>query len=114
VQTTIQNGWMVAWWPGSANVTSAQVTTASGTSTQDFRTQPTAHCPQPPAGDATAKDVACASAGFAGGKGQAAGSMSMMNTAGGGQPPAGGGTATSIHGTSQAQGSGTVTSTNGG
>jgi hypothetical protein len=114
VQTTIQNGWMVAWWPGSANVTSAQVTTASGTSTQDFRTQPTAHCPQAPAGDATAKDVACASAGFAGGKGQAAGSMSMMNTAGGGQPSAGGGTATSIHGSNQAQRGGTVTSTNGG
>ncbi len=24
VQTTIQNGWLVAWWPGSAQVTSAQ------------------------------------------------------------------------------------------
>ena len=37
VQTTIQNGWLVAWWPGSAAVTSAQVTTASGTTTQHVR-----------------------------------------------------------------------------
>jgi hypothetical protein len=99
VQTTIQNGWMVAWWPGSANVTSAQVTTASGTASEDFKTQPTAHCPQPPRGGATAGDVGCASAKFAGGaKGQAAGSMSMMNTAHGKQPPAGGGTVTRTSG----------------
>jgi hypothetical protein len=117
VQTTIQNGWMVAWWPGSANVTSAQVTTASGTNTQAFKTQPTAHCPQPPAGDATARDMACASAGFGGkgeSEGRAAGSISMMNTAGGGAPPAGGGTVTSTGGSGQVQGSGTLTSTNGG
>ena len=50
VQTTVQNGWLVAWWPGSADVTSAQVTTASGTTTQQFATQPAAHCPQPTAG----------------------------------------------------------------
>jgi hypothetical protein len=114
VQTTVQNGWMVAWWPGSANVTSAQVTTAAGTTSQELKTQPTARCPQPPSADVTAKDVACESARLNGeGKGQAAGSMSMMNTAGGGQPPAGGGgTMTSTGG--REQGSGTVTSTNGG
>ncbi len=48
VQTTVQNGWLVAWWPGSAAVTSAEVTTASGTTTQHFDTQPTGGCPQPP------------------------------------------------------------------
>ena len=96
-------------------LTSAQVTTASGTTSQHFETQPVGHCPQPPASATTPKDVACGSAGFGGeGKGQAAGSMSMINTAGGGQPPAGGGTVTSIHGSNQAQRSGTVTSTNGG
>ena len=117
VQTTVQNGWLVAWWPGSAAVTAAQVTTASGTTTQHFDTQPVAHCPQPPAGITTPKDVACASAGFANqgkGEGQAAGSMSMLNTSGGPQPPADGGPATSIRGSSQGQGSGTVTSANGG
>jgi hypothetical protein len=114
VQTTVQNGWLVAWWPGSADVTSAQVTTASGTTTQHLDTQPAGHCPQPSASATTPKDVACASAGFGGeGKGQAAGSMSMMNTAGGGQPPAGAGTVTRSHGSSQAQGSGTVTAGNG-
>jgi hypothetical protein len=98
LQTTIQNGWMVAWWPGSAQVTSAQVTTASGTTTQHFETQPVAHCPQPPAGDTTAKDLACATAQFPGGKGRAAGAISTFNTTGGGQPPAGGGTVTSAKG----------------
>jgi hypothetical protein len=111
VQTTVQNGWLVAWWPGSAAVTSAQVTTASGTTTQDFRTQPVGRCPQPPAGATTPKDVACESAGFGGeGQGQAAGSMSMLNSTGGGQPLAGGGTVTRTGGSGQASGSGTVTS----
>lgn len=117
VQTTVQNGWMVAWWPGSANVTSAQVTTASGTTTQDFKTQPTGNCPQPTPGNATPKDVACESARLAGqGSGRATGSMSMFNTAGGaGRPPAGGGgTLTSTGGNEQGQASGTVTSSNGG
>jgi hypothetical protein len=111
VQTTIQNGWMVAWWPGSANVSSAQVTTASGTTTQDFKTQPFARCPQAPSAGATAKDLTCASVGFGGeGKVHAAGSMSMMNNAGGKAPPAGGGgTETSSRDGGQVASSGTVT-----
>ena len=98
VQTTVQNGWFVAWWPGSAAVISARVTTASGTTTQDFKTQPVGRCPQPPAGATTPKDVACASAGLAGpgkGQGQAAGSMSMQSSAVGGPAPASGSTASS-------------------
>jgi hypothetical protein len=105
VQSTLQNGWLVAWWPSSAAVTSARVTTASGTTTQHFDTQPVGGCPQPTAGAPTPKDIACASAGFGAGQGagRAAGSMSMFNTAGGGHPPASGSTA-----------SGTATSANGG
>jgi hypothetical protein len=34
VNATVANGWFVAWWPGTHNVTSALVTTPSGTSTQ--------------------------------------------------------------------------------
>ncbi len=34
ITTTVQNGWAVAWWPGSHQVTGAQLTTASGTQTQ--------------------------------------------------------------------------------
>jgi hypothetical protein len=114
VQTTLQNGWLVAWWPGSAAVTSAQVTTASGTTTQDVKTQPIGHCPQAPSAEATAKDVACASVGFSGdGKGQMAGSMSTGGMGGGGQAPgASGGTVTS--GRDSSPGTAGGTSTNGG
>lgn len=36
VKTTIANGWFAAWWPGESRVTSAEVTTASGTVTEQF------------------------------------------------------------------------------
>ena len=36
VTATVENGWAVAWWPGSHQLTSAQLTTASGTGTQMF------------------------------------------------------------------------------
>ncbi len=36
VTATIQNGWAVAWWPGSHQVTGAQLTTSTGTRTQTF------------------------------------------------------------------------------
>jgi hypothetical protein len=36
VVATVDDGWFVAWWPGSATATSAQVTNASGTTTQAF------------------------------------------------------------------------------
>ncbi len=94
VQATIQNGWLVAWWPGSAQLTSALVTTASDTTTQTFDTKALPDCPPPPsasgpqsgsttpAGPTTAQG-ACAAVGYPGGKGRAVGSMSMLNTAGG-------------------------------
>jgi hypothetical protein len=77
VRATIQNGWLVAWWPGAAQLTSAQVTTSSGTTTQHFDTHFMGNCPQPPAGSTTPADATCASAGFGGGTGRAAGSMSI-------------------------------------
>jgi hypothetical protein len=36
VGATVQNGWAVAWWPGTHQVTSAQVTTPSGIHKQTF------------------------------------------------------------------------------
>jgi hypothetical protein len=36
VTTTTANGWFAAWWPGSQDVTSALVTTPSGTATQSI------------------------------------------------------------------------------
>ena len=34
VVATVEDGWLIAWWPGGAAATSAQVTNASGTSTE--------------------------------------------------------------------------------
>ena len=36
VQATTDNGWILAWWPGGLDATSAVVTTAGGTSTQEL------------------------------------------------------------------------------
>ena len=36
VTATVQNGWVVAWWPGNGHVASAQLTTPTGTQTQTF------------------------------------------------------------------------------
>jgi hypothetical protein len=40
VTATVQNGWLVAWWPGTAHVASAQLTTSMGTDTQTFPRYP--------------------------------------------------------------------------
>jgi hypothetical protein len=71
VQTTTDNGWFVAWWPGSAGVTSAQVTTASGSQTQNLPSQVSTTPPNiaTPGGCGTASPptsggpVTCSSAG---------------------------------------------------
>ena len=36
VTATVQNGWAVAWWPGTHQLTSARLATPSGTQTQTF------------------------------------------------------------------------------
>ena len=40
VTATVQNGWAVAWWPGSRQLTSARLTSAAGNQTQTFPTSP--------------------------------------------------------------------------
>lgn len=40
VTATVQNGWAVAWWPGTQHLASAQLTTPSGTQTQTFPPYP--------------------------------------------------------------------------
>jgi hypothetical protein len=40
VTATVQNGWAVAWWPGSHQVIGARLTTASGVQTQTFPLSP--------------------------------------------------------------------------
>jgi hypothetical protein len=88
VQTTLQNGWLVAWWPGAAQLTSAQVTTASGTTTQPLGTNALFGCPAPPSGvtpGLVTMGTANCAASLAAGTGRAAGSVSAVNTTGGGQ-----------------------------
>ncbi|MGA3148063.1 MAG: hypothetical protein ABSF33_11365 [Acidimicrobiales bacterium] len=48
VQASTVNGWFVAWWPGSQDTTSAEITTAVGAATQKLDTL--ARPPLPPAG----------------------------------------------------------------
>jgi hypothetical protein len=36
VQATVSGGWYLAWWPGTAHATTAEVTSATGTATQHF------------------------------------------------------------------------------
>ncbi|HEY2318051.1 MAG TPA: hypothetical protein VGH67_07120 [Solirubrobacteraceae bacterium] len=79
VQATVRDGWLLAWWPGSAQLVSAQVTTAGGTSTQPFDARATAPCPPPPAGSTTPADTMCAG-GFGGqGQGQVTGSSAIQS-----------------------------------
>ena len=73
VVTTVEDGWFVAWWPGSADTTSAQVTTASGTTTEtltpDAKQGPgTGSCQPTPlssTGAGTGGQVVCRSSGSA-------------------------------------------------
>ncbi|MFZ0250248.1 MAG: hypothetical protein WAL61_09910 [Acidimicrobiales bacterium] len=73
VTTTVQDGWFVAWWPGSADATSAQVTTGSGTTSEQLVPQmkvgpgvcqTTPAAPSPAAG-APGTSSACRSGGSA-------------------------------------------------
>lgn len=69
VQTTVDNGWFVAWWPGTSNVTSAEVTTAAGTATQPINEPAVPPCP------------AGATCGSASGGGRAGGSQFGLTAA---------------------------------
>jgi hypothetical protein len=89
VQATIQNGWLVAWWPGSAQLVSGQVTTATGTSTQAFDTAAMSQCPSPPAGTTTPTDAMCAGGLVGKGQGQAMGSISIQSSDSGRAPASG-------------------------
>ena len=47
VVASVAHGWFVAWWPGSSGTTSAQVTTASGTTTEPLVALAMPNPPQP-------------------------------------------------------------------
>ncbi|MGZ4179434.1 MAG: hypothetical protein ACXVUL_01935 [Solirubrobacteraceae bacterium] len=50
IQATVKNGWYLAWWPGTQRAVTAQVASASGTSTQSFPSRPERPAPACPAG----------------------------------------------------------------
>ncbi len=88
VQATVANGWYMAWWPGTAAATNAQVTTASGTSTVAFPSTPALPAPGCPSG------AHCAS-GYSFGSGSS-GSSGNSGNSGNSAPPAGQST-TAVH-----------------
>jgi hypothetical protein len=59
VVATVSDGWLIAWWPGDAAATSAQVTTASGTRTETLQSAAKTPPEPPPAGF---NPAACAAA----------------------------------------------------
>jgi hypothetical protein len=61
VQATVKNGWYLAWWPGTERAVTAQVKSASGTSTQAFPAGPRRPAPACPAGDHCASGYGFAS-----------------------------------------------------
>jgi hypothetical protein len=50
VQATVNNGWYLAWWPGTERPATAQVTSGSTTDAQSFPTAPDHPSPACPAG----------------------------------------------------------------
>jgi hypothetical protein len=50
VRATVANGWYLAWWPGTVAAKTAEVTTASGTSTVAFPSAPNLSAPACPSG----------------------------------------------------------------
>jgi hypothetical protein len=50
VQATLQNGWFAAWWPSDQTVSTALVTTASGTTTERLPNAGSGSCAQPRSG----------------------------------------------------------------
>lgn len=72
IQTSTQNGWFVAWWPGSTSAISSTVTTAAGTTTAALPPAMIPACPPAPSGGV----VSCTAGSGAGGAGAAAGMMS--------------------------------------
>ncbi len=80
VQATVENGWYLAWWPGTQRAVTAQVASASGNHTQSFPNGPDLHSPTCPAGAQCGSGYGFASnpaGGAVGGSGHSASQMSM-------------------------------------
>jgi hypothetical protein len=97
VQASTDKGWFVAWWPGSQDTTSAEITTASRVTTQTLNTPP----PLPSAGSGSCdlnsqstSSTVIRTGGAAGG-GTGGPSTAMLGGEGGANPVSNGGQHTS-------------------
>lgn len=61
VQASTVNGWFVAWWPGSQDTTSAEITTAGGVSTQKLDTLSRPPLPEVGSGSCSGSDQTASS-----------------------------------------------------
>jgi hypothetical protein len=80
VKASAQNGWFVAWWPGSAAARTATVSTPQGTTSAALPASAMPACPPAPGGGGA---VSCA--GGSGQRGAAAGAISQGGPAAGSQ-----------------------------
>jgi hypothetical protein len=72
VVATVADGWFVAWWPASATATSAQVTSAAGTTTEQIEgatLPPPGTCPPQSQSAAGSGSVSCSGSGNSGNSG---------------------------------------------
>ena len=67
VTATTGSGWLVAWWPGNEDVTSVEITSASGTTTEPLSVVPTPTLPPPASGGAAGDATAVPASGGPGG-----------------------------------------------
>jgi hypothetical protein len=80
VQATVANGWYVAWWPGTAAATNAEVATGSGTSTVAFPSTPALTAPSCPSGAHCAAGYSFGGSGSGSGSGSRSGSGSVSRS----------------------------------
>ncbi len=80
VVATVDDGWFIAWWPGDAAATSVQVTTASGTTTEQLEQLPT---PKPFGPGSPASGGPVSGSGSTGNSGSASGSSGHSGGAAG-------------------------------
>jgi hypothetical protein len=90
VVATVADGWIVAWWPGTADATSVQVATASGATSESLvglqKEAPGACSPMPPSSSSGSTGSASGSTGSAGSAGSAGSTGSTGSTGSAGGP----------------------------
>ncbi len=79
VVATVADGWFVAWWPGSSGIASAQVTTASGTTTEPLLPLALPTPPPPSGGSGSASSGSASNSGDSGNSGNSGTGLSSVS-----------------------------------